>query len=44
VLHTLFPSTLPLLFAAVPFWASFVGRSGFGVLLALAYARAWRTS
>jgi hypothetical protein len=44
VLHTLFPSTLPLLFAAVPFWASFVGRTGFGVLLALAYARVWRTS
>jgi hypothetical protein len=37
VLHTLFPDTLPILFAAVPFWASFVGRSGFGILLALSY-------
>ncbi len=37
VLHTLFPDTLPILFAAVPFWASFVGRSGFGILLALTY-------
>jgi hypothetical protein len=44
VLHTLFPSTLPLLFAAVPFWASFVGRTGFGVVLASMYARVWRTS
>ncbi len=39
VLHTLFPSTLPLLFAAVPFWASFVGRTGFGVVLAFAARR-----
>jgi hypothetical protein len=37
VLHTLFPETLPILFAAVPFWASVVGRSGFGILLALTY-------
>jgi len=34
VLHSLFPATLPLLFAAVPFWASFVGRTGFGLVLA----------
>jgi hypothetical protein len=37
VLHTLLPDTLPILFAAVPFWASFVGRSAFGILLALSY-------
>jgi len=40
VLHTLFPATLPLLFAAVPFWASFVGRTGFGLVLALSLNRA----
>ena len=39
VLHTLFPTTLPILFDAVPFWASFLGRTMFGVVLASAYAR-----
>jgi len=39
VLHTLVPDTLPVLLGAVPFWASFVGRTGFGVLLALMYAQ-----
>jgi hypothetical protein len=39
VLHTLFPATLPFLFGAVPFWASFVGRTGFGLVLAALYAR-----
>jgi hypothetical protein len=39
VLHTLFPATLPVLLGAAPFWASFVGRTGFGVVLALAYSR-----
>jgi hypothetical protein len=39
VLHTLFPSTLPILFDAVPFWASFVGRTMFGVVLASLVAR-----
>lgn len=34
VLHTFFPDTLPILFSAVPFWASFVGRTGFGLVLA----------
>jgi len=34
VLHTFFPSTLYILFSAVPFWASFVGRTCFGVVLA----------
>jgi hypothetical protein len=34
VLHTLFPSTLHILFSAVPFWASIVGRSCFGLVLA----------
>jgi hypothetical protein len=34
VLHTLFPATLPIEFDAIPFWASFVGRTGFGVILA----------
>ena len=42
VLHVLFPATLPIMFASVPVWASFVGRTGFGVALALAYARIWR--
>ena len=42
VLHTLVPDTLPVLLGAVPFWASFLGRSGFGVILALMYARHWR--
>lgn len=39
VLHTFFPSNLPILFSAVPFWASFVGRTGFGLVLAAVYAR-----
>jgi hypothetical protein len=39
VLHTLVPDTLPVLLGAVPFWASFVGRTGFGVMLALMYVR-----
>ena len=43
VLNTLFPATLPIMFAAVPLWASFVGRVGFGVVLALAYARLARS-
>jgi hypothetical protein len=30
---------LPVLLGAVPFWASFLGRSGFGVIVALMYAR-----
>jgi hypothetical protein len=34
VLHTLFPSTLYILFSAVPFWASIVGRTTFGLVLA----------
>jgi hypothetical protein len=34
VLHTLFPSTLYILFSAVPFWASIVGRTAFGMVLA----------
>jgi hypothetical protein len=34
VLHTLFPSTLYIMFSAVPFWASFAGRSAFGLVLA----------
>jgi hypothetical protein len=42
VLHTLFPTTLPVLFAAVPFWASFLGRNAFGLVLAEAYRRLWR--
>jgi hypothetical protein len=42
VLHTLVPDALPVLLGAVPFWASFLGRSGFGVILALMYARQWR--
>jgi hypothetical protein len=33
VLHTLFPSTLYILFSAVPFWASIVGRTAFGLVL-----------
>jgi hypothetical protein len=33
VLHTLFPSTLYIIFSAVPFWASIVGRSAFGLVL-----------
>jgi hypothetical protein len=28
-----------VLLGAVPFWASFLGRSGFGVIVALMYAR-----
>ena len=39
VLNTLYPTTLPILFAAVPFWASFVGRNLFGLVLAESY---WR--
>ena len=39
VLHTLFPTTLPILFDAVPFWASLLGRIMFGVVLAEVYAR-----
>lgn len=39
VLHTFFPSTLYILFSAVPFWASFVGRTGFGLILAALYSR-----
>ena len=39
VLHTLVPDTLPVLLGAVPFWASVLGRSGFGVMLALMYVR-----
>jgi hypothetical protein len=42
VLHTLVPDTLPVLLGAVPFWASVLGRSGFGVMLALMYVRQWR--
>lgn len=38
VLHTFLPGTLPLLLGAVPFWASFVGRTTFGVVLAVAYS------
>ena len=34
VLHTLFPSTLYILFSAMPFWASIVGRTSFGLVLA----------
>jgi hypothetical protein len=34
VLHTLFPATLPVLLGAVPFWASLIGRTAFGVTLA----------
>ena len=34
VLHTLFPATLPVLLGAVPFWASLLGRTAFGVTLA----------
>jgi hypothetical protein len=34
VLHTFFPSTLYILFSAVPFWASIVGRTSFGLVLA----------
>jgi len=41
VLHTLFPSTLWILFSAVPFWASFVGRTAFGLVLAALYARSF---
>jgi hypothetical protein len=41
VLHTLFPATLPLLLGAVPFWASFVGRTTYGLVLARAYATLW---
>src|SRR5579884_543594 len=39
VLHTLFPATLPLLLGAVPFWAPFTGRTGFGLILAYAITR-----
>jgi hypothetical protein len=42
VLHTLFPTTLPILFDAVPFWASLLGRIMFGVVLAEVYARVHR--
>jgi hypothetical protein len=42
VLHTLFPTTLPILFAAVPIWASILGRTTFGLVLALTYYRLWR--
>jgi hypothetical protein len=42
VLHTLFPTTLPILFAAVPVWASVLGRTTFGAVLAATYARVWR--
>ena len=42
VLHTLFPTTLPILFAAVPFPASLLGRIMFGVVLAEVYARIQR--
>lgn len=34
VVHTLFPATIPIMFDAIPFWASFVGRTAFGVILA----------
>ncbi len=35
VLHTLVPSQLPFLLGSTPFWASFVGHSGFGLILGL---------
>lgn len=38
VLHTFFPATLPVLLGAVPFWASFAGRTSFGVMLAIVYS------
>jgi hypothetical protein len=38
VLHTFFPATLPVLLGAVPFWASLVGRTAFGVTLGLTLA------
>ncbi|MBV8716850.1 MAG: hypothetical protein JO020_27095 [Chloroflexi bacterium] len=41
VIHTFFPSNMYILFGAVPFWASFVGRTGFGLILAALYARMW---
>jgi hypothetical protein len=34
VLHTFFPATLPVLLGAVPFWASPLGRTAFGLTLA----------
>jgi hypothetical protein len=42
ILNTLFPTTLPILFAAVPFWASLLGRIAFGLTLAGMYARITR--
>jgi hypothetical protein len=33
VLHSLFPATLPVLLGAVPFWASLLGRTAFGLTL-----------
>jgi hypothetical protein len=33
VLHTFFPTTLPVLLGAVPFWASLLGRTAFGLTL-----------
>ncbi|MBV9322216.1 MAG: hypothetical protein JO352_00345 [Chloroflexi bacterium] len=42
VLNTLYPTTLPILFAAVPFWASLLGRIAFGLTLAGTYARITR--
>ena len=35
VLHTVVPSRLPFLLGSTPFWASFVGHVGFGVVLGL---------
>jgi hypothetical protein len=37
VLHNLYPNTLPILLAAVPFWASLLGRTTFGLVLAAVY-------
>jgi hypothetical protein len=41
VIHTLFPSNMTILFSAVPFWASFTGRTAFGLVVAALYARMW---
>jgi hypothetical protein len=44
VIHTLFPANMSILFSAVPFWASFAGRTAFGLVLAAQYARMWTQS
>ena len=44
VLHSLYPNTLPILLAAVPFWASLLGRTTFGLVLAAVYGSSRRSS